>query len=274
MKKNLLIVSGAAIFVFMSVFFMLNLNKGSCPLITRPVGITSVGTRRDSGLDEAFELLRIRKDKDALIIFEQILLFDPGNIDAQWGKAEVLRRIRNFSEAAKILNDILKERPGYPPAMISLAYIKYKDAKLKEARQLINEVIKTKPPRKEELALAYTMLGSINSRLAGQGWLLNKIKYSTQIKRYFVSAKELAPDLPEVRLGLGTFYLLAPSFIGGNLDKAIDELKKCVEIAPDFATANARLAQAYQRKGVADKSLFYKNKARQLDPENEALREF
>jgi Tfp pilus assembly protein PilF len=66
---------------------------------------------------------------------------------------------------------------------------------------------------------------------------------------------------------------LAPSIAGGNLDKAFKELNSAVGAAPDFATANIRLAQAYKRKGDLEKYNYHLNRTRQLDPENEVLKE-
>ncbi len=121
--------------------------------------------------------------------------------------------------------------------------------------------------------MAYVMLGAINAKLSSQSGFLNKIRYGLSIKGYFLKAKELAPDLAEVRMSLGTFYLSAPAVIGGNLNRATDELELAVKIAPDFATANARLAQCYKRKGLEDKYKFYIKRAKELDPDNEVLKE-
>lgn len=224
-------------------------------------------------IDEALQLLKFRKDADALVIFERILSKQPDNLDALWGKAEVLRRSRRHKEAEDIINVILKKEPKHIASLVSLAHIRYKEDSLNEARKLINQVLDENCLDKENQALAYVILSGINSKYALKGGLLSKIKYGTKIKSYILQAKELAPDLPEVHLALGTFYLLAPKLIGGNLQKAIEELEYTVKIAPDFATANARLAQAYNKKGVQDKYNFYLNRAENLDPENEALKE-
>ena len=66
---------------------------------------------------------------------------------------------------------------------------------------------------------------------------------------------------------------LSLSIVGGSLDRAIEELKCAVELTPDFATANARLAQAYQKMGDEDKFKFYCARAKELDPQNEVLEE-
>ena len=226
-----------------------------------------------ASLDDAFVLLKARKDNDALVIFEKVLASRPDNLDALWGRAEVLRRSYKFKEAENLLSQIFKKNPKHIPSLISLAYIRYKDDDLDVALKLINQVLKEKNLGRENKALAYMMLGTINSRRSAKGWFFSKIRYGTQIKCYFLKAKELAPHLPEVHLGLGTFYLKAPAIVGGNLDKAVQELETAVRIAPDFATANARLAQAYKKKGNLEKYDFFIQRARELDSQNEVLKE-
>jgi len=228
---------------------------------------------RDKSLSQALALLKTRKDNQALLIFEQVLASQPDNLDALWGKAEVFRRSRKYQESEELLARILKNNPAHIPSLVSLSYIRYNADKLSEALKLIKEALRIKCLNKEDHALAYMMLGSINSRRSKEGWLFSKFAYGTHIKGYFLKAKELAPGLPEAHLGLGTFYLLAPAIVGGNLDKALRELQTTVRIAPDFATANARLAQAYNKKGDLEKYNFYLDRARQLDPENEVLKE-
>lgn len=224
-------------------------------------------------IGEAVALLKNRKDKDALVIFDKILRNEPDNLDALSGKAEVLRRMGKFKEAQEIISEILKMNPQHPSALITLAYIKYKDAQLGEAQELINKVLKDNYLDKENEALAYTVLGVINSRRSMQGWFLSKMQYASQVKAYFLKAKALAPRLPEAHLSLGTFYLLAPAIVGGNLDKALQELEVAVKIAPDFATVNARLAQAYKKKGDLENYNFYIQRVQELDPNNEVLKE-
>ncbi len=117
------------------------------------------------------------------------------------------------------------------------------------------------------------LIGSINAKKASRGGFWSKFAYGARIKGYFEKAKALAPDLPEVRLGLGTYFLLAPEISGGNVDRAIEELECAVNLAPDFATPKARLAQAYKNKGNMEKCNFYLKRARELDPKNEIIKE-
>jgi tetratricopeptide (TPR) repeat protein len=252
------------------------LDQGTCPLKSAQKSQKSAPIKKgEQGLllNEALLLLKNRKDQAALAIFEKILVSEPENLNALWGKAEVLRRSRKFKDSEAILNNILNKYPYHASSLISLAYIRYKDDKLDAALKLVQQVLRTDNLDKENKALAYMMWGAINSRRSAKGWFFSKIRYGTQIKGYFLKAKELAADLPEVHLGLGTFYLLAPAIVGGNLEKAFEELSLAVKMAPDFATANARLAQSYKKKGNKEKYNYYLQRAKELDPENEVANE-
>jgi predicted Zn-dependent protease len=268
MKRILVFILCVAIIIALFLIF----NRKAC-LLKLAFWKKAECVEKDVSVEEALQWLKFRKDADALAIFERILTKQPDNLDALWGKAEVFRRSRRHKEAEGIINAILKKEPKHIASLVSLAHIRYKEDKLNEAQGLINQALGENCLDKESQARAYVILSSINSKYALKGGLLSKIKYGTKIKSYILKAKELAPDLPEVHLALGTFYLLAPKIIGGSLEKAIEELEYTVKIAPDFTTANARLAQAYNKKGIQDKYNFYLKRAENLDPENEVLKE-
>ncbi|MFH1355391.1 MAG: hypothetical protein ABIH19_04515 [Candidatus Omnitrophota bacterium] len=266
MKRLLLIL--LVIICSGGFLWSLNADKRRACLLT-----PSLEDKQSFSLEQGLELLRVREDKLALVVFKQRLEQDPDDLVALWGKAEVLRRRRDFQESEEILNGILLRDNFSIPALISLSYIRYNDGKLEQAEDLLNQILKRGCHDKDNLALIYMMLGSINSKRSKRGWLISKIKYGTQIKSYFLKAQALAPDLPEVHLGLGTFYLLAPAFFGGNLEEAIKELELAEKIAPGFATVKARLAQAYRKHGQQEKYNYYLNQVKELDPENEVLEE-
>ncbi|MCM8801424.1 MAG: tetratricopeptide repeat protein [Candidatus Omnitrophica bacterium] len=245
-------------FVFLISFFFLNAHA-----------VIGEGSKIEQGLN----LLKSRKDKEALLIFSEILKEDPFNLDGLWGKAEVLRRTGNIKEARELLNQILDRAPKHTKSLISLAYIKYKENDLTEAKRLVYNVLKDEASNKESQALGYIILSGIDTKYSANNGILSKLRYSVKIKSYIFQAHKLAPELPEVNLALGTFYLLAPGFLGGNLEKAIETLEYTVKLAPDFATANARLAQAYKNKGDLEKYNFYLECAKNLDPYNELLKE-
>lgn len=223
--------------------------------------------------DDISKYLKTRKDDLALAESEKILSVDPDNIFALWVKAEVMRRDYKFAESEDLLNRILSKDPGHSSSLISLSYIRYHNGKFEEALKILQGVLRQPQLERQNEALACMLIGSINAKRASAGGFFCKLAYGTRIRKFFEKAKAIAPDLAEVRLGAGTFYLLAPGIIGGNTDKAIKDLECAVRLAPDFATANARLAQAYKEKGDLKKSDFYLRKAESLDPGNEVLEE-
>jgi len=224
-------------------------------------------------LKSGLELLRVRKDNAAGDIFSRILENNPVDVEALWGKAEILRRKRDFEKAQVFLNRIFSIEPKHAPSLIILSYLRYKSDQLNEAQALAEEVLSMPSAGRGSRALAYMLLGSINARRSSLGGVVNKIRYGMQVERNFLKAKTLAPDLAEIHMALGSFYLLAPSFAGGNLNKALRELNTAILLAPDFATANARLAQAYAKKGDLVSYNFYLKRAREIDPGNEVLQE-
>lgn len=227
----------------------------------------------DELLARAFDSLKSRQDDLSLSLFEQVLEKNPDNTSALCGKAEVLRRRRDFKEAKGLIDQALSRVDNHPACMNCLAYINYYQGRYSAARKIIGEVLNQIDLDRENKAISYVLLGTIHAAQAKGGNLLGKFFHGTQIKGYFQRAIELAPDLSEAHLGLGTFSLFAPGIMGGGLKQALDELKQAVELTPNFATANARLAQAYQRLGDEKKFKFYCARARQLDPENEVLKE-
>ena len=97
----------------------------------------------DNQLQEAMNLLKVRKDKQAMEIFEMVLLEQPDNLDALWGKAEVLRRIRKYKESQNLLNGILEKNSNNQAALLSLAYIRYKEGNLDGTKRMVEGVLKS-----------------------------------------------------------------------------------------------------------------------------------
>ena len=262
MKK---IISAVIILLILGavIFFVFKPELGSRTLVRKRI--------TTAAFNEAIGLLEKRKDKLALAEFEKVLLVEPENIDALWGRAEVLRREYKFVEAETIFQETLKQDPQYIPSLISICYIRYHDDKLNEAMKMAKGLLRRRDIDIKNKAIVYMLVASINARRSAKGGFFSKLSYGTQIKGYFQKALDLAPELPEAHLGLGSFYLLAPKIAGGNINKAIEELGRAVILAPDFATANARLAQAYKAKGEVNKYKFYIERTKVLDPENEVL---
>jgi tetratricopeptide (TPR) repeat protein len=226
-----------------------------------------------TALKEAYCYLKFRNDSQALTCYENILKQDPGNTEALWGKAEILRRYHRYSEAEVLFNNILQKNSCHYGSLLGLASIDFIRGNYQKAIRSAHQILSAKNLDPENKALSYLLLGASNSKLCSQGKILAKFKYGTQIKGYFLKAVDTAGDLPDTHAALGTFYLLAPGIAGGNLPKAQEELTVALKLAPEFATAHARMAQYYKKTGNQKQYDYYLARAQELDPGNEVLKE-
>ncbi|MCK9615370.1 MAG: hypothetical protein M0R48_07700, partial [Candidatus Omnitrophica bacterium] len=205
---------------------------------------------------EAFYLLGLvylneYKNNEAGSTFGIMLNNNPDSIEAKWGLAEVLRRGHKLDKSEKILNEVIKENPQFSPAYISLAYIRYIKLDFKGASQLAYRVIKQQ--RKNVDATNYVrallLYAGAKGMIAHYGGPISKIINGTSVFPALDTAQKLLPEYPGVYYGFGSFYLLAPKAIGGDIDKAKEYLEKAIKADPFFADSYVRLSQAYQLKG-------------------------
>ncbi len=212
--------------------------------------------------------LNEHKDKDAQRVFSEIDAKDP---KAKWGLAEVLRRGRDYKKSEEMLQEVIKENPDFAPAYISLAYIRYIRRNFSESLRLAHKVMDLRLDNVDASSYVRACLIAAASRgmLAHYGGPLAKILNGNAAKSNIMKAESLQPDSAEVMLGVGSYYLLAPAFVGGNIDKALDYLERAVKKDSLLADAYVRLAQVYKLKG--EYQLYEKNieEALRIDPQNE-----
>ncbi|MBM3244501.1 MAG: tetratricopeptide repeat protein [Candidatus Omnitrophica bacterium] len=219
----------------------------------------------------ALVYLNLRRDSEAEEIFDYILQVNPEAYEAKWGKAEVLRRKHNYPESGKILSEIIEDAPDFSPAYISLAYIKYMKFDFNQAVALATKVIEQGKDIVDlsNYVRAILIVSGAKGMIAHYGGPLSKIINGTAVFPGLKKAEKAKPDDPAVLFGLGAFYLLAPRFAGGDLDKSLDYLNKAVKKDPKSPDAYVRLGQAYKAKGDIEKYNFYLNKALEIDAANE-----
>jgi len=270
--KRFLLILPILIAAILPFFIFKNINRNPKQFsIQGPPQVCSINLK--ACRENMLRYLKLRKDKLAQKEIEKILSVHRDDTSAMWAEAEILRRSYKFRESEELLNRILASCPAHSPSLVCLAYIKYRYNKFQDALKLLSLATRSADLDKENLALAYLIMGSINAKKASQGGIFSKLAYGMRVRGFFEKAKDIAPDMSEAHLGLGSFYLLAPKIVGGDVDKAVEELECAVKLTPDFASANARLAQAYRQKGNSRKYDFYIKRAKELDPGNEIVKE-
>lgn len=246
--------------------------------LTLPQALSELKESPDS-LDKLYTLalvyLNLYDAVEAEQVFHKMLEIDPDSVEAKWGLAEVLRRQHKNQEGRPILEAIIKANPQYAPVYVTLGYMLFDTKEYYESIRLAFHVLKM---GKENVDLtnytrAYLIVGGANGMIADDGWAFAKLFHGTRILPYLKKAQRLQPDSAGVLFGLGSFYLLAPRFAGGDKKKAFEYLLKVIEVDPHFVDAYARLAQGYKIEGDDVKAKEFLAKAFELDAQNElALR--
>lgn len=215
--------------------------------------------------------LNLHRDKEAGEVFVRIIDSNPQIIEAKWGLAEALRRRHDLEKSEVLLEEVINANPEFSPAYVTLAYIRYRDFKLDDAVKLASRVIQQGRVRVDlsNYTRAYLIIGGAKGMIAHYGGPLSKFINGTAVSPNLRKAQELQPDSAGVMFGMGSFYLLAPAFAGGDLKKAEEYLKKAVEIDPLFADAYVRLGQFYKATGKEEEYRKYLDRALEIDPGNE-----
>ncbi|MCK9573278.1 MAG: tetratricopeptide repeat protein [Candidatus Omnitrophica bacterium] len=211
------------------------------------------------------------KNKEAGYVFDKMLSGNPGSIEAKWGLAEVLRRRHELNKSEKILNEIIKENPQFSPAYISLAYIRYIKLDFEGASKLAYRVVKQQIKNVDttNYVRALLLYAGAKGMIAHYGGPISKIINGTAVFPALDAARKLLPKYPGVYYGFGSFYLLAPEAIGGDIDIAKQYLEKAIKADPFFADSYVRLSQVYQLKKDEVEAQIYLNKALAVDSGNE-----
>ena len=110
----------------------------------------------------------------------------------------------------------------------------------------------------------HVQLAAANGRLAERASMFKQLGYAKRAKKELDIALELNPDNVDALYGLTLFYYAAPSFVGGDKQKALDAADRMTRLSPARGyLAQARLAA--ERKDAAAEESFYR-KAIDADP--------
>jgi len=156
---------------------------------------------------------------------------------------------KNWQEAKKILESLIEQNEDNAQAhfLLGECFLALKD--YDEASDEFEEAVDLEP----DSALYYARLGQAlgikaqNSNVLKQAWLAPKIKNA------FARAVELDSTQVDARINLANFYLMAPGFMGGDMEKALEQANALIRMG----NINGRLilAQIYLKKEKADSAM-------------------
>jgi tetratricopeptide (TPR) repeat protein len=165
-----------------------------------------------------------------------------------------------LSRAQEYFRSLTQQNPGnavyfYELARVesyrSSAYSMHNDKKkaehaLDEAMATVQQSLKLN----EKSADAHSLLADLYGRKIGFGvGMFAGPKYGPKVKSENQRAQELDPNSARVSASLGRQYLMAPHMFGGDVDKAVESLRKSTQIDPSFDETYVWLAIALRKKG-------------------------
>jgi tetratricopeptide (TPR) repeat protein len=225
-------------------------------------------------LDDQYVLALVHLNRyevdQAQQVFERIARSDPEFIGARWGLAELVRRQHQTQQAREVFEELIKTHPNFAPSYISLGYLLFEVEDFAGSVAVASRLIKRGQDQVDltNFTRGYLIMAGGKGMIAEEGGVMSKLIQGTHVLPLLRRAERLQPDSVGVLFGLGSFYLMAPSFAGGDKDKGLVYLEKAQAVDPNFPDVYVRLAQAWYMKGDQEKYQEYLAKVRALDPQN------
>ena len=172
-----------------------------------------------------------------------------------WGSSPEVDRARklysatNFEESLKVLQSI-QQKDGAVYALIGRNW--YMSGEFKKATEALEKALAAEPFNAEHalwLARAYGRRAETSNPITAPG-------YASKARRYFELSTQLNPRSLEALTDLFEYYLEAPGFLGGGLDKAQATAARIGAIdAGEGHWSQARLAEKRKEFGSAEEQL-------------------
>lgn len=157
-------------------------------------------------------------------------------------KAKALYENGNPDEAAKLLDAIDDDNKEYAEAQYYLGRIAFDKKQYDDAADYFEEATEAN----DKNALYFEFLGNAYGTIARDANVVRQGFLAPKMKAAWEKAVELDPKNIGARTSLIQYYLQAPGFMGGSVDKAIETAKQIVKI--DAAQGHRQLGIVYEHQ--------------------------
>lgn len=204
-------------------------------------------------------------------VVDRIMAIAPELPQARWVQAELLRRRHDIPASEMILRRLISQYPDFTLPYLTMGFIRYTQARFEEAAGFAAEVISRGSKKTDSVhySRAYVLYGGSKGMVAFYGGLISKLVNGPKVLSWIRKAEQLRSNNSAAWWGYGSYYLLAPKAVGGNINKAQMYLERTIAAEPLFPDPYVRLAQVYLVRGDRKNYQRYLEKALELDPQNE-----
>lgn len=173
-----------------------------------------------------------------LILLIATQAFAQSNLD----KAKKLWEAKNNAEAKKILSAIDNESKDYAAAQFYLGRISVDENNFDSATDYFEEAVDANG----KIAEYHLWLGDTYGTIAQNANMLKQGMLAPKMKSEWEKAVSIDPTLIDARQSLIQFYLQAPSFMGGSIEKAKEMANEIIKIKP--ADGHVQLGNIYLKE--------------------------
>jgi len=121
-----------------------------------------------------------------------------------------------YAQARALLERLERQRPGQPAVAFELGRALYLDGEAKAATEWLELAVE----RDSSVSAHHQWLGRAYAEVAQSSNMLKKASLAGDIRDSFLKAVELDPASIDARSDLIEYYLQAPGFLGGSVEKA------------------------------------------------------
>ena len=174
------------------------------------------------------------------IFFTTIIVLANGQTTLEKGKK--LYEDKKFAEAQKLLKTVDDDHSDYAGAQYYLGRIAFDENKYDDAADYFEEAVDTN----ENVAEYQNWYGNALGNIARDANMVRQGMLAPKMKNAWEKAVALNPQYIDPRQSLIQFYLEAPGFMGGSVDKAKEMAKEIMKVKP--AEGHRQLGNIYVRE--------------------------
>ncbi|MEE9432068.1 MAG: tetratricopeptide repeat protein [Melioribacteraceae bacterium] len=186
--------------------------------------------------------------KRTIIYLTLIIFFNANFLLAQDNleNAKQLANDKKFEEAENILEKIIDKNDNNAEAYFVLGKVYMAQKEYEDASDTFEEAVELEKDNPEY----HFWLGRAYGADAQESNIISQAMLAPKIKTQFEITVALDGNNIDARIGLAQFYLQAPGFMGGDVDKAMEQGKALLTL--DEPQGRMILAQVYQEKEQLD----------------------
>lgn len=210
-------------------------------------------------IKEGMDHLYADRYKTAASIFQKLIAENPNNIEAIYWLGQTYFDMDDDDKAREVYEKALQTNGRAPLILVGLGHADLLGKKINDARQKFEEALTASRDRKgNNDPVVATAIGraNVDAKDGNFQWAVQLLEEAAN------SYKKNPPT--ETLLQLGNAYRKAGEGKGGG--KAFETYKKALQVDPNFAVADLRLAKLFESQKNWDFVLEYLNDALKRDP--------